>query len=176
MPRRRTSLSSHTLGAAPLRQNVGPQSHHKHYEYANDTRSRKNITGTFGVLCITERAYHRHSIVQYSWRAYSSRCSRRKFGMARLDSFRASVRFYRRSSVWLLYIFASEARSVGHSLTVERSSRGRSICGDAYIRDVAYDLVMSLWPNKSLQATRDGRSSSASRFASFGPACLSSGR
>jgi hypothetical protein len=31
-------------------------------------------------------------------------------------------------------------------------------------------------PNKSLQATRDGRSSSASRFTSFGPACLSSGR
>jgi hypothetical protein len=30
--------------------------------------------------------------------------------------------------------------------------------------------------NKSLQATRDGRSSSASRFTSFGPACLSSGR
>ncbi len=29
---------------------------------------------------------------------------------------------------------------------------------------------------KSLQATRDGRSSSASRFTSFGPACLSSGR
>ena len=28
-------------------------------------------------------------------------------------------------------------------------------------------------PNKSLQATRDGRSSSASRFTSFGPACLS---
>ena len=31
-------------------------------------------------------------------------------------------------------------------------------------------------PNKSLQTTRDGRSSSASRFTSFGPACLSSGR
>jgi hypothetical protein len=31
-------------------------------------------------------------------------------------------------------------------------------------------------PNKSLQATRDGVSSSASRFTSFGPACLSSGR
>ena len=30
--------------------------------------------------------------------------------------------------------------------------------------------------NKSLQATRDGRSSSASRFTSFGPACLSSER
>jgi hypothetical protein len=28
----------------------------------------------------------------------------------------------------------------------------------------------------SLQATRDGRLSSASRFTSFGPACLSSGR
>ncbi len=27
--------------------------------------------------------------------------------------------------------------------------------------------------NKSLQATRDGRSSSASRFTVFGPACLS---
>src|ERR1035441_9194761 len=31
-------------------------------------------------------------------------------------------------------------------------------------------------PNKSLQATRDGGSSSASRFTSFGPACLSSDR
>ena len=30
--------------------------------------------------------------------------------------------------------------------------------------------------NKSLQATRDGRSSSASRFTPVGPACLSSGR
>jgi hypothetical protein len=30
--------------------------------------------------------------------------------------------------------------------------------------------------NDSLQATRDGRSSSASRFTSFGPACLSSER
>jgi hypothetical protein len=29
---------------------------------------------------------------------------------------------------------------------------------------------------KSLQATRDGGSSSASRFTAFGPACLSSGR
>src|SRR5260370_41221344 len=35
---------------------------------------------------------------------------------------------------------------------------------------------MTTWPNKSLQATRDGRSSSASRFTLFGPACLSSGR
>ena len=75
--------------------------------------------------------------------------------MARLDSFRASVRFYRRSSVWLLYIFASEARSVGDSLTVERSSRGRSIRGDAYIRDVAHDdLVMSLWPKTLDRMTR----------------------
>ena len=31
-------------------------------------------------------------------------------------------------------------------------------------------------PNKSLQATRDGRSSSASRLTLVGPACLSSGR
>jgi len=31
-------------------------------------------------------------------------------------------------------------------------------------------------PNKSLQATRDGAFSSASRFTLFGPACLSSGR
>jgi hypothetical protein len=30
--------------------------------------------------------------------------------------------------------------------------------------------------NKSLQATRDGALSSATRFTSFGPACLSSGR
>jgi len=31
-------------------------------------------------------------------------------------------------------------------------------------------------PNKSLQATRDGALSSASRFTRFGPACLSSSR
>jgi hypothetical protein len=30
--------------------------------------------------------------------------------------------------------------------------------------------------NKLLQATRDGALSSASRFTSFGPGCLSSGR
>jgi hypothetical protein len=35
---------------------------------------------------------------------------------------------------------------------------------------------MNEWSNKSLQATRDGWSSSASRFTSFDPACLSSGR
>jgi hypothetical protein len=35
---------------------------------------------------------------------------------------------------------------------------------------------MTTWPNKSLQATRDGRLSSASRFMAFPPACLSSGR
>ena len=35
---------------------------------------------------------------------------------------------------------------------------------------------MDEWTNKSPQATRDGRSSSASRFTRFGPACLSSGR
>jgi hypothetical protein len=38
------------------------------------------------------------------------------------------------------------------------------------------DCDKMTWPNKSLQATRDGGSSSASRFTSFGPACLSSGR
>ena len=37
-------------------------------------------------------------------------------------------------------------------------------------------VTMKLPPNKSLQATRDGRSSSASRFTLIGPACLSSGR
>jgi hypothetical protein len=38
-------------------------------------------------------------------------------------------------------------------------------------------MVMTmLWSNKSLQATRDGGSSSASRFTLFGPACLSSSR
>jgi hypothetical protein len=31
---------------------------------------------------------------------------------------------------------------------------------------------MNMWPNKSLQATRDGALSSASRFTSFGPAFL----
>ena len=36
--------------------------------------------------------------------------------------------------------------------------------------DVVY--MRSMTANKSLQATRDGRSSSASRFTSFGPACL----
>ncbi len=36
--------------------------------------------------------------------------------------------------------------------------------------------TMNEWSNKSLQATRDGWSSSASRFTSFDPACLSSGR
>jgi len=38
------------------------------------------------------------------------------------------------------------------------------------------ELVMKTPSNKSLQATRDGRSSSASRSTSFGPACLSSER
>ena len=47
-------------------------------------------------------------------------------------------------------------------------------------------VTMKLPPNKSLQATRDGRfrrrcalarqASSASRFTLIGPACLSSGR
>ena len=36
--------------------------------------------------------------------------------------------------------------------------------------------MINQWPNKSLQATRDGVSSSASRFTLVGPACLSSGR
>jgi 4-amino-4-deoxy-L-arabinose transferase-like glycosyltransferase len=38
--------------------------------------------------------------------------------------------------------------------------------------------VRAVWSNKSLQATRDGRSSfpTASGFTSFGPACLSSER
>ena len=41
------------------------------------------------------------------------------------------------------------------------------------------DFIMdctSLMPNKSLQATRDGALSSASRFTLVGPACLISGR
>ena len=33
--------------------------------------------------------------------------------------------------------------------------------------------MTKMWPNKSLQATRDGRSSSASRFTLVSPACLS---
>ena len=37
-------------------------------------------------------------------------------------------------------------------------------------------LLKFIQPNKSLQATRDGAFSSASRFTSFDPACLSSGR
>jgi hypothetical protein len=37
-------------------------------------------------------------------------------------------------------------------------------------------LSALMFSNKSLQATRDGRSSSASRFTLVGPACLSSGR
>jgi hypothetical protein len=36
--------------------------------------------------------------------------------------------------------------------------------------------TMRTWPNKSLQATRDGDFSSASRFTLVGPARLSSGR
>ena len=40
---------------------------------------------------------------------------------------------------------------------------------------VIYEIRKNL-PNKSLPATRDGCSSSASRFTSFGPACLSSER
>ena len=39
-----------------------------------------------------------------------------------------------------------------------------------------FSLHSRMRPNKSLQATRDGGSSSATRFTSFGPACLSSGR
>src|SRR5690349_7025010 len=35
-------------------------------------------------------------------------------------------------------------------------------------------LSMTKWPNKSLQATRDGIFSSAPRFTLIGPACLSS--
>jgi len=38
------------------------------------------------------------------------------------------------------------------------------------------EMVIDQMPNKSLQATRDGVSSSASRFTSSGPVCLSSGR
>jgi hypothetical protein len=37
-------------------------------------------------------------------------------------------------------------------------------------------LLARYAPNNSLQATRDGALSSASRFTSFDPACLSSGR
>ena len=37
-------------------------------------------------------------------------------------------------------------------------------------------ILTSRWSNKSLQATRDGGLSSASRFTLVGPACLSSGR
>jgi hypothetical protein len=36
--------------------------------------------------------------------------------------------------------------------------------------------VLEIVPNKSLQATRDGGFSSASRFTLVGPACLSFGR
>ena len=38
------------------------------------------------------------------------------------------------------------------------------------------EIMTKVQPNKSLQATRDGGSSSASRFTLVGPACLSSGR
>jgi len=37
-------------------------------------------------------------------------------------------------------------------------------------------MIYELMPNKSLQATRDGGFSSASRFTLVSPACLSSGR
>src|SRR5258706_7268273 len=45
-----------------------------------------------------------------------------------------------------------------------------------FIIELFFMVKTRLRPNKSLQATRDGDSSSASRFMSFGPACLSSGR
>jgi hypothetical protein len=46
----------------------------------------------------------------------------------------------------------------------------------AYIFDISsqqFEKVTTNAPNKALQATRDGRSSSASRFTLVGPACLS---
>jgi len=42
--------------------------------------------------------------------------------------------------------------------------------------DGAFFVLQRKGPNKSLQATRDGVFSSASRFTLVGPACLSSGR
>ena len=44
------------------------------------------------------------------------------------------------------------------------------------VLSVAKKSEAEMMANKSLQATRDGRSSSASRFTLVGPACLSSGR
>jgi hypothetical protein len=56
------------------------------------------------------------------------------------------------------------------------SGCGRSAgCADYHLCLIGDILEMNR-PNKSLQATRDGQSSSASRFTAFGPACLSSGR
>jgi len=45
-----------------------------------------------------------------------------------------------------------------------------------FMFELIFMLKTRLWPNKSLQATRDGGSSSASRFTLVGPACLSSRR
>jgi hypothetical protein len=53
--------------------------------------------------------------------------------------------------------------------------RGRQVgLGDAILNSEF--SMRGVSPNKSLQATRDGRSSSASRFTLVGPACLSSER
>jgi hypothetical protein len=48
--------------------------------------------------------------------------------------------------------------------------------GYSYSKENTMRLDRDYPPNKSLQATRDGGFSSASRFTRFGPACLSSGR
>ncbi len=61
-----------------------------------------------------------------------------------------------------------------------RNRRSRNVfvmhMGGEFIRVLPHSLSALMFSNKSLQATRDGRLSSASRFTSFGLACLSSGR
>jgi len=71
-------------------------------------------------------------------------------------------------------ILACGARS---RLVDERSCLGcRQFLGVDFLRPVIRRFFAMKPSIKSLQATRDGGSSSASRFTSFGPACLSAGR
>jgi hypothetical protein len=53
---------------------------------------------------------------------------------------------------------------------------GWSVSRFLYVGLLRMVLEMKPWPNKSLQAKRDGALSSASRFTLVGLACLNSGR
>jgi len=80
---------------------------------------------------------------------------RKRLGHERLSLVRFGCCFTRRMVWVLVHIYCSDVSNRG--LVMKASDR-------------------KMPSNKSLQATRDGRSTSASRFTSFGPACLSSGR